>query len=81
MDCVASVIGGLRTAVPRIELGHASNQVLFDDTPEAPTVFRGLWGLRPSRELSLSHAGIYLLDDQVEPGPHFALFLRVKVKT
>ena len=30
---------------------------------------------------SLSHAGVYLLDDQVEPGPHFALFFRVKVKT
>ena len=33
-------------------------------------------GLRPSRELYLSHAGVYLLDDQVEPGPHFALFFQ-----
>ena len=30
VDCRASVIGGLRTAVPRIQLGHALYQVVFD---------------------------------------------------
>ena len=81
VDFATSFICGHMSARSLIELVHAFNQVVFDGTPEAPTVFRGLWGLRPSRELSLSHAGVYLLDDQVEPGPHFALFFRVKVKT
>ena len=80
MDCVASVIGGLRTAVPRIQLGHALYQVVFDGR-QRPLQFSEDCGGFDLLGNSLSHAGIYLLDDQVEPGPHFALFLRVKVKT
>ena len=80
VDCRASVIGGLRTAVPRIQLGHALYQVLFDGR-QRPLQFSEDCGGFDLLGNSLSHAGVYLLDDQVEPGPHFALFFRVKVKT
>lgn len=56
----------------KVKFLHAFYQVLFDTTPEAPAVFLRLQGLRLFRGQHLSHAGVCLLNDRMEPGPHFA---------
>lgn len=74
-------MSGLRTAVPRIQLGHALYQVVFDGRQRPLQFSEDCGGFDLLGTLSLSHAGICLLDDQVETGPHYALFFQEKVET
>ena len=65
--CGASVIDGLRTVMPRIQLGHTSNQVVFDETPEARIVCQDFSGFAISEAL-LSSAVCEPTPEA--PGPH-----------
>ena len=69
-----------RFANRRIQLGHALYQVVFDGR-QRPLQFPEDCGGFDLLGNSLCHMRVCIFDDQVEPGPHFALFFRVKVKT
>lgn len=55
----ASLIGGLRAARHNVEFRHAFDQVVFDRTPEARSVFRGLNGLRPFWSLLTTRVSVF----------------------
>jgi len=55
----ASLIGGLCAARHHVEFRHAFDQVVFDGTPEARSVFRGLNGLRPFWSLKTTRVSVF----------------------